>query len=696
MDTIKRMKRAKYLLIALVFAIGTSYTLAQSGGEDCASATVIPSLPFTGQGTTQGANDDYFESCPDVGNQGGAPDHVYRFDNGNASVIIDVSVCEAVTDFDSQLYIYEGTCGGNLVGCQEDGCQSPAYSAQYNSVISAVPLQANTSYYFVVDGYNSGSSGNYQIDITVSTISSPDSSEIPLVYIQSSVFPIPDEPKAFGTMQIIDNGPGNINHATDPPYGYSGFIGIERRGSSSAMFPKKGYGLETQDQFGLNNNVSIFGMPVENDWVLHGPYSDKTLLRNELAYYMGRQLTGYCPRTQLCELILNDIYQGVYLFTEKIKRDNDRVDISRMLQTDITGDELTGGYIVKIDKTTGGTNGFWTSQYSTWSSNPQQVDILYDYPKPDSIVPAQQLYIQAYFDAFEDRLYGPNYQDPNLGYRALADINSFVDYFLLSEAVRNVDGYRISTYLFKDKDSKYGKIRVGPPWDYNLAFGNADYCNGSDLTGWAYEFNNVCPGDNWQVPFWWERLMSDPEFTNRVRCRWDELRAGPYHTDSIFAHIDSNVALLSNAQQRNFNRWDILGTYVWPNNTVTGSYDAEINYLKNWIQNRFAWLDANLPSSNGDCSFLSLVEIDNPLELNVFPNPTSGDFYMEFNTFFDNGILTVSDLNGRILWQKNLVASGLHTIQSASEMELQYLQSGIYFVTLTSGDQKVSKKMVRN
>ncbi|MCR9172882.1 MAG: CotH kinase family protein [bacterium] len=689
------MKRIKQALLTGIFCASCLFTLAQSGGETCVSATVIGSLPFSGQGTTVGAVDDYYESCPDVGNQGGAPDHVYRYDNGNALIIVDVSLCEAVTDYDSQLYIYEGSCGGTLIGCQEDGCQSPAYSAQYNSTISGVPLQANTSYYFVIDGYDAGSSGNYQLDVSISNITTPDSSEIPLVYINSSEFPIPDEPKAFGTMQIIDNGPGNMNHPTDPPYGYDGFIGIEQRGSSSAMFPKKSYGLETRDEFGFNRNVSIFGMPSENDWVLHGPYSDKTLMRNELAYYMGRQLSGYCPRTQLCELTINGVYQGVYLFMEKIKRDNGRVNISRMLQTDIMGDSLTGGYIIKIDKNTGATNGSWFSQYSTWSANPQQVEVLYHYPKPDSIVPAQQTYIQAYFDAFEDRLNGPNYQDASLGYRALADINSFVDYFLLTEALRNVDGYRISTYLTKNRDSQYGKLRIGPPWDYNLALGNANYCNGGELTGWAYQFNDVCPGDNWQVPFWWERLMTDPEFTNRLRCRWDELRAGPYHTDSIFAHIDSNVALLSNAQQRNFDRWDILNTYVWPNNTVAGSYDAEILYLKNWITNRLAWLDTNLPGSNGDCTFLSVEETGVPVALRVFPNPTEGDFFVEFTSHTNNSTLTVSDINGRVMWEKRINSSGQIVLQSASHPALQELQSGIYFVTLTAENQSVSHKFVR-
>ncbi|MFT5861347.1 MAG: hypothetical protein ACI865_003471, partial [Flavobacteriaceae bacterium] len=148
---------------SLIFLCLSSLSIAQTGGETCATATVIPSIPYQAIGTTVGAVDDYFASCPDVGNQGGANDLVYEFTNGPTAIYLDFSLCVAVTDYDSQIYVYENTCTGSPVGCQEDGCQSPAYPAAYNSTIVGQYIAPNTTYYVVVDGYGGTSNGNYQL-----------------------------------------------------------------------------------------------------------------------------------------------------------------------------------------------------------------------------------------------------------------------------------------------------------------------------------------------------------------------------------------------------------------------------------------------------------------------------------------------------------------------------------------------------
>lgn len=147
------------------------------------------------------------------------------------------------------------------------------------------------------------------------------SSNLPLLLIDTNGEDIPDEPKIDALLGILDNGPGNLNLLTDPPNAYDGHIGIELRGSSSLYFAKKGYGMETRDADGDNNNVPLLGLPQENDWVLHGPYSDKSLMRNVLSYHIGSQMDRYSPRTRWCELFINNQYQGVYVLTEKIKRE---------------------------------------------------------------------------------------------------------------------------------------------------------------------------------------------------------------------------------------------------------------------------------------------------------------------------------------------------------------------------------------
>ncbi len=682
---------------AFIIPFFTTIVCAQPGGENCATATNIPSIPFIGIGNTASADDDYYEICPDVGNLAGAPDHVYVYSTGNNVEYIDVSLCKNVTNYDSQLIVYENNCITAPFACQEDGCQSPFFSAPYNSELVGLQLQPNSDYYIVVDGYDANSTGNYQLNVdSSSAFLLPDSSKLPLIFINTLGQEIVDEPKINAHMGIVYDTNGGYNKPSDALNHYNGDIGIEIRGSSSTSFPKKGYAVETRDVFGANNNVSLFGMPKENDWVLHGPYSDKSLLRNFLSYSLGRKMYNYSPRTKFCELIVNNQYLGVYLFTEKIKRDKGRINISTIDLDDNSGDSITGGYIFKIDKFTGGNNDHWTSSFLTNSTNPQTIDFLYHYPKADEINFFQKNYIQSFVYAFESALYGPNFTDTLLGYRQYADINSFVDYFLLTESTKDVDGYRISTYLYKYRDSKGGKLFVGPPWDYNLGWGNADYCEGGLTSGWAYEINSICTGQ-WQVPFWWERLMEDPEFLNRINCRWEELRIGPFHNDSIMQFIDENVSLMGNAISRNFVRWDILDTYVWPNNFIGTNYAQELYYLKTWITDRLNWMDDNLPGSSIDCTFLSENEFELNPTISVFPNPFKDHFFIDIQLSkpSSNILIELFDINGKKLLSKKLSAINNMVFSSAKNQEIAFLPRGLFLITVSIDDFQSTYKLIK-
>ncbi|MFT5071773.1 MAG: hypothetical protein ACI8V8_001744, partial [Chitinophagales bacterium] len=187
------------------------------------------------------------------------------------------------------------------------------------------------------------------------------SSNLPIVNINTNGQNILDNTRIVADLGVIYNGGTSRNYTSDPFNNYNGKISIEYRGSSSQGFPKKSFSLETQDALGENNNVSILDMPIENDWVLYAPYSDKSLIRNVLTYQLGESLDRYAPRTQLCELLINNEYQGVYVFTEKVKRDDNRVDIAKLTVNDTIGDDLTGGYILKIDKSTNGFGFNWDS-----------------------------------------------------------------------------------------------------------------------------------------------------------------------------------------------------------------------------------------------------------------------------------------------------------------------------------------------
>ncbi|MDZ7265475.1 MAG: CotH kinase family protein, partial [candidate division KSB1 bacterium] len=421
------------------------------------------------------------------------------------------------------------------------------------------------------------------------------SSNLPIVIIDTFGQEIPDEPKIIARMGIIDNGEGQRNYLTDPCNNYDGPIGIEIRGSTTRWFPKLQYAIETRDRTGNDSTVSLLGFPPEEDWILYAPYTDKSLMRNVLAYRLSNDLGRYASRTRYCELVLNGSYEGVYVLMEKIKRDRNRVNISKLQPTDIEGDAVTGGYIIKIDKPDGAKNQGWDSPFLPYPGAWQRIFYQYHYPDQDEIVPAQQAYIKTFMTVFETVMSGPWYADSQVGYSRYIDIDSFVDNFILIELSKNIDGYRLSTFFHKDRDSKNGKLVMGPIWDYNLAFGNADYYLGAMVSGWQVEF--LEKDDNWENPFWWRKLMADSNFVNKINRRWKLLRKDVLSIPRIYGVIDSLATLLDEAQRRNFERWPILGTYVWPNPYIGGSYMAEVRYLKSWVQNRILWMDASMPGN---------------------------------------------------------------------------------------------------
>ena len=383
-----------------------------------------------------------------------------------------------------------------------------------------------------------------------------------------------DEPKISGSLQIFQEELLIEEH----------LIGIEIRGSSSQMFDKKSYGFETWDETGEDLKTSLGGFPEEEDWILYGPYSDKSLVRNVLIYELSNNMGQYASKTKFYELEINGVFQGVYVLMEKIKRDKNRVDISKNKAEDITG-----GYIIKIDKPTG--DGDWYDENIAFGRG--NINFLYEYPKADDISEEQKEYIQNYIHLFETALVSEGFESIENGYLQFIDLDSFIDFFILNEFSKNPDGFRLSTYLHKEKG---GKLKMGPIWDFNLAFGNVNYCDGDSPFGWAHRFNDICSGDTWQVPFWWNRFLDDPEYVSLLKERWAILRSGKLSEDIVLGRLRELQENLkgSSAIDKNFGKWLILGKYIWPNKFIGDSYDSEINYLEEWIIERFEWLDQNI------------------------------------------------------------------------------------------------------
>jgi len=268
----------------------------------------------------------------------------------------------------------------------------------------------------------------------------------------------------------------------------------------------------------------------------------------------------------------------------------------------LAGDAVTGGYIVKIDRVDPGDK-YWTSAYpSVFQSLKSPVTYIHVYPKSDAIVPAQQNYIKNYINNFETIMYSGGYRDPFAGYYDLIDVDSFVDYYLINEFSKNTDAYRLSAFLFKNRDSDGGKLKMGPVWDYDISFGLANYDEGFSPSGWqAYKHYEGL----WSSPFWTTNLMIDPVFKNKLAKRWNEVKNKTFSLTALNNFIDESAALTAEARTRNFTKWKILGTYVWPEYYFPNTYEEEIAYLKNWISQRTAWLNSNIASNYSDIEWLT-------------------------------------------------------------------------------------------
>jgi hypothetical protein len=412
----------------------------------------------------------------------------------------------------------------------------------------------------------------------------------PVLLVDTLGQALDDDEKIDAWLEVVREHEGSLEDLERAPRTWDGPIGIELHGSSSSGYAKTGYRFETRDSAGNDRDYPLLGLPSESDWVLHGPYSDKTLLRNALAYTLGAAVsedTGeYQPRTAFCELFLDGDYRGIYLLVERVKRSDVRVDLPAPAATAEAGD-LSGGYIVRIDQNRG--EGWETTGGSL---------VDYAYPRADAITGEQDAYLQAWFDSLEAMLASPEWADPASGYPAWLEVDSFVDHFIVNELSHNIDAYRLSAYLYKQPDEAGGKLHAGPLWDFDRAFGNVNYCDCQYTSGWIMDGLEAC-GYAYQYPTWWPVLLSDPAFQDLLRCRWEALRQGSLGDEALATTIDALLEEVRDIQPRDDARWGTIGTDISPNWYVGETWEDELDYLRSWLAERTAWMDANMPGVCG-------------------------------------------------------------------------------------------------
>ncbi|MCX6255757.1 MAG: CotH kinase family protein, partial [Bacteroidia bacterium] len=411
-------------------------------------------------------------------------------------------------------------------------------------------------------------------------------SNLPIVLINTDGgVEIPDSPRVLANMKIIYRGEGLRNWVTDQDSAkyldYNGRIEIEIRGSSSQVLPKKQYGLTTlkADNI-LNNNVSLLGLPGENDWILNGLGFEPSLIRDYLNYNLSRMMGEYASRTVYCEVMINGSYNGLYVLQEKVKQGPDRVDVMKIESGDNTFPKITGGYITKADKTNEEDPAAWKMSSYIGTND---VSFIHVMPQPENVTSEQNTYIQSEFIKLSSSLSNKN-ASLETGYPSVIDIPSFVDFMIISEFSANADAYQFSTYFHKDRN---GKLRAGPIWDNNLTFGYDLAIWGFDRSKtYTWQFSN---GDN-EGPQFWRDLFNNPEFRCCLSGRWNQLiqPGQPLNYSVIEAFIDQTVATISEAAERENIKWHTV-----PNLTY------EITKIKDFVKQRIPWMTSNIgPSSN--------------------------------------------------------------------------------------------------
>ncbi|HTL80078.1 MAG TPA: CotH kinase family protein [Bacteroidia bacterium] len=435
--------------------------------------------------------------------------------------------------------------------------------------------------------------------------------------------------------------------------------------------------METRDTAGNSLDVPILGMPSDNDWVLYGPFDDATLMRNVMTYELARQMGYWAPRTKYVELVINTfgwpVYQGVYVMMEKIKRDHNRVDIAKLDSTDNSGDQLTGGYIWAIDRN------IWVGDSGFTSSNPQNLFFSYKYPDYQHITQPQIDYIKAYTDSFENALAAPNFADLNNGYRKYMNESSFMDFFFFQEMSKNIDAYKRSAYLNKDKYSNGGKVNAGPVWDFNSAWYNIHYCGFDSIGGWAYQM--TCWISSAPVPFWYDRMLQDSIYARDLHCRWLTWRSSVLDTANIFHILDSITNYIRPAaarQEANYN--------------LTETLQGQVDTLKAWMFWRLLWMDYHMP---GNCWNLGVADESTSQDpFDVYPNPFNAQFNLAFDLASNENIsIEVFDALGKKVDEIPLknYASGYNKII----LDLTNEPAGVYFVNIITENGMIAKKVLK-
>lgn len=353
-----------------------------------------------------------------------------------------------------------------------------------------------------------------------------------------------------------------VKDPSDSSNNYTGTMGIKGRGNSTWEMPKKPYRLN------LDKKTALLGMTSNSNWVLLANYGDKAMIRNDLAFYVSNMFGMFwTPASKFVELYMNGEYEGVYQVSEKVEVSKSRLNIGSMDDTDNDGTNLTGGYLAQIDNYDGETL-MLTSR----------VGLPIGLSDPDPPTTAQAAYFTTAFYTAETSFYASNYTDATTGWRSKWDEASLAQWFLVNELMGNQDANDWdSDYFYKPRGDD--RFYMGPVWDFDVSSGNDTSAIVSPNVAWVSTQSK-----------WFKQLMTDPAFVATVKSQWTTMRS---QVGELPTYIDTRGTALSQAAKNNYGRWTTIAEKIWPNSESAGTYTGEVDFLKSWITQRIAYMDAH-------------------------------------------------------------------------------------------------------
>jgi hypothetical protein len=446
---------------------------------------------------------------------------------------------------------------------------------------------------------------------------------------------------------------------------YTDSMEIRGRGNASWGFDKKPYRIK------LYNKAMPLGHPAEGkNWTLINNHGDKTLMRNLLAFDISKRLRiPYTPAGRPVNVFLNGEYKGCYQFCDHIDVRKNRVDVKEMKATDISGSNLTGGYLVEIDA--------YADTEKVWFWSSKGIPVTVKSPDDDVIVSQQREYIRSHFNRLESSIFALDYTNPATGFRKYMDTETFLKHFIVGEFSGNTDTYW-SVYMYKQRDDD--KFYFGPVWDFDLAFENDQRIYPvNDKNDWIFRFGSAAGSAAGMI----NRLLTDAGLRAEMRTLWSNFRDwGIITPDELLKTVDDYAEEIYDSQELNFTRWDIRNKFVHQMWGRSDTYQGDVDIVKNYIRQRITWMDRQL-------NYTPNPDNPNPYSNDNIPD-MAVNVWAHNRTIHLNGIaeplrVEVINLTGQTLYRREIlndasfaVAPGMYIVRvSNSKGNSKYFKTGV-------------------